>query len=28
VGRWKIQQLADITRSTLNMVRMVKLLKA
>jgi len=28
VGRWKIQQLADITLSTLNMVRMVKLLRA
>ena len=26
VGRWKIQQLADMTLSTLNMVRMVKLL--
>jgi len=27
-GRWKIQQLADMTLSTLNMVRMSKLLRA
>ena len=28
VGRWKIQQLADIALSSLNLIRMSKLLKA